>query len=116
MANNLERSEVSVSDDRHIASWDKASDYHINSYHNAWESLLSNVRIPSDLLLCHNVLCEDVSHIPSLGHLYEDIVNALCTASAQHLPVKKAGSHPIIPGWNDYIREAHTQARHSFLL
>ena len=35
MANNLERSEVSVSDDRHIASWDKASDYHINSYHNA---------------------------------------------------------------------------------
>ena len=43
-------------------------------------------------------------------------MNALYLTSIDHIPQNKKKQHSVVPGWNDYVKEAHSQARRTFLL
>ena len=49
--------------------------------------------------------------------MYTQIINALCDSSKFLLPHVRTGSiSRAIPGWNEYVKEAHSEARDAFLL
>ncbi len=95
--------------------WEKLSDTEIEQYTNNTRETLNTVHIQHDLLGCRNPSCKNEDHITALDKLYEDIVGALLKASSPlqtHCTVPKSEQ---IPGWNDYCKEMHSNARESFL-
>ena len=48
--------------------------------------------------------------------MYEDIIDALRVSGEELTNQKKKSNHRPIAGWNDYCREAHSNARDAFLL
>ena len=74
---------------------------------------------PQNSVCCSNTSCKDVSHIEGTKDLYCCIVNALHCAALNVIPVTRANCRPTaddhnIPGWNDLIKAAHSDARDAF--
>ena len=60
-----------------------------------------------------------LSHIHSIASLYSDIVNCLHCAASGVIPTTRCNGvsdEHNTPGWNEYVRDAHSEARDAFKL
>ena len=52
-----------------------------------------------------------------MDHLYTDICASLHTSSGSCIPSSgcNTASQFMVPGWNDHVRDVHTEARHAYV-
>ena len=67
-----------------------------------------------DVLRCDNPNCSDLSHVTSIDKFYDEII-AVLVDCGNELSVQSNKKVPVLPGWNELCKEAHAQARNSFL-
>ena len=96
--------------------WSKATDVEIEHYSaKSYTSL--NAVIPPDAIECIDPSCSCNEHQMHLDVYFDSICNALYHTSKQTIPTSKmkCSSEYIAPGFNDYPKELHTNARNSYL-
>ena len=79
------------------------------------EHKLRNVPQPATTLLCNNPNCHSDQHKRDLSTFYNNIIDALLSSGSTIFNYVR-DNRRVIPGWNDYVKEFHQQARNSFLL
>ena len=98
-------------------NWSKASERDRSMYRDKCAELLDSIELPRDAACCSDTSCKDSSHIEGARDLYCCIANALNCAAVNAIPVTKgncnADDHNI-PGWNDFIKAEHADARDAF--
>ena len=95
--------------------WEDVSQDDIRIYNIATCDRLSKIIPDCDLLLCKNLNCDHSSHIHKIDSFYDNIISALYNSSV-HSQSKHNTVHNVIPGWNEYCKLAHEEAREAFLL
>ena len=98
-------------------NWSKASADDRSIYRDKCAELLGTIELPQNSICCAKTSCKDVSHIEGTKDLYSCIVNALHCAALNVIPVTRANctaDDHNIPGWNDLIKAAHSDARDAF--
>ena len=80
--------------------------------------MLVNIPLHLDLLTCIDVSlhCKDFNHKHDIDEMYGQIVDCLQEGSKDFLCQNKSKKHSTIPDWNEYVTEAHSEAREVFLL
>lgn len=98
-------------------NWSNVSDDDIQTYGELADSLLGQIVCNYETLTCNDTSCNDPLHRDQIDKLYCDISQALCTASDKTLcrDGKDSKSY-VVPGWNEFVKEAHSQARETLLL
>ena len=81
-------------------SWSMATDCEILSYKETLGSLLKEIDIPVEAILCHNKNC--VEHYDEVNTYHDKIVNACLSASAYCIPV---GKKRKLAGWSEYVSD-----------
>ena len=77
---------------------------------------VSGIEYNHDLFICNDVDCADPAHLLAIYQTYVSLVNAQCDASKPFSSAGSTGRRQGIPGWNEYVKEAHCEARDAFLL
>ena len=95
--------------------WDSLSVEQIASYKSLTELHLGEIKIDHSLILCDDPGCKDPAHVSAIEQFYGNIVNALKDAS-KDLYICNKNSFKQIPGWNDYCKSAHSQAREAYCI
>ena len=96
--------------------WQSMSKEDLARYLGITEAELSSVKLHHELLLCDNPNCDSTSHTQAIDSMYCSIVNALKASSEAFVKDNSTQKkQPIIPSWNEYCREAHSDARNAFL-
>ena len=108
---NLSAEFIPVNNARPVSSikWDKLSDHEISTYGQNLDKLLNDIFTPTEKLNCRDFDCKNPNHIREQSKLYESILRAIKQASF-HLSCKPRGSKRVIPGWNEYVKGAHTDS------
>ena len=99
----------------HNVYWE-ATDVEIEHYSaKSYTSL--NAVTPPDAIECIDPSCSCNEHQMQLDVYFDSICNALYDTSKQTIPTSKmkCSSEYIVPGFNDYLKELHTNARNSYL-
>ena len=107
------------SDSQSTLNWGKASDSERSAYTDNCSELLGNIQLPREAVCCSLASRDDVSHIHSIASLYSDIVNCLHCAASGGIPITKGNcmsDEHNTPGWNEYVKDAHSEARDAFKL
>ena len=95
----------------HLFNSDKAL------YTNKSRCLLDNIKLPAGVMSCTDNRCTDITHRYELDILYTDICSALYEAGLASIPSSDCNSsnQHVVPGWNEYVRDSHTEARHAYV-
>lgn len=115
---NISHSKVCIADtinEVHHIDWNSLSDKDVTDYTDRCSHALEHL-IYSDAISCNHTNCQCKDHIDALEKMYNDIIcilqdesKSLCTqrdTSKQHSP---------IPGWNSYVKVAHSEAREAYV-
>lgn len=94
--------------------WSQVTPQQKLDYKSQSEFYLSNIKIPGSVH-CKDGNCSSKAHKAHIENFYHDIINALKRASSCLCNKKEKQSFRPVPGWNDYVRESHDQAREAFL-
>ncbi len=95
--------------------WSNLSSSEKNRYSDLTFHLLSGIIPDSNLMSCVKEDCTSKDHRLGIDKLYHGIITALQAAHRQFATLTKHGGKTV-PGWNEYCREAHDQAREAFVL
>ena len=78
---------------------------------------LSDIDIPS-ACSCTDLNCSYIDDRRDIDALYNDICSGLRKSSVDVIPKcrSKNAKDYVIPGWNDYVKLAHQEARSSYIL
>ena len=100
-----------------IFRWSYAKDCNIKEYGKCSAVHLDRIHI-SDSCTCTNSNCSNIQHISDIDKLFDDICNVLRVSSLEMINTckKTLCQDYIVPGWNDYVKEAHTEARYYYIL
>ena len=100
-----------------LGQWSKASDVEIEYYRIKSYTSLDTIFIP-DVVKCVNNNCSSKEHRGQLDSYFTSISDALDLTSKQTIPTSKikCPSEYIVPGFNDYLKDLHDSARHSYLV
>ena len=90
----------------------------IELYTHQTEYTLCSITRAVEAESCTDVHCNNLSHIDAIDNLYCDIVTSLKSAARDSADANKnaRGKPNNIPGWNDYVKGLHSQARVKFKL
>ena len=95
-------------------NWKEATNEDIAIYKDNTAVIVNNLL--SDLLNCNDTGCTHQDHIENINNVYETMANNLMSASEHMTDKRSRKTAKPIPGWNEYVREAHSDARDAFLL
>jgi exonuclease III len=95
--------------------WDKLSEHDLSIYKNASDESLKNIKLPLPLLLCDDDQCTDERHLQQINSFYKDIIESLRESGDILAQMGDKHRNSEIPGWNDYCKQLHTEAREAFL-
>jgi hypothetical protein len=84
-------------------SWHRASEDNISAYRDSVHTLLSEIPIPVDAILCRNLSCFDVEHKAALTRYARFLSEACLIAADAHIPTTKSSFSARVPGWNEYV-------------
>ncbi len=97
--------------------WDTLSNVDIQRYTAETVTHMTNINLDFGLLMCDDPLCKREEHKAAIDVMYDELLVCLNNASASLLSCNDAcHSDQQIPGWNDWVKEHHANARDSFLL
>ena len=68
-----------------------------------------------ELFSCTNERCSNSLHLRFIDDIFESMKNILLCATERY-SVQRSRNFKIIPGWNDYVKHFHAEARRHFLL
>ena len=85
-------------------------------YEKATDIALKKVKLPHSLLLCDDVHCTDTLHTQQIDVMYNAIVDSLHEAGQVVAEQCDKHRNNEIPGWNEYCKQAHAEAREAFLI
>ena len=68
-----------------------------------------------ELFSCTNTRCSNSLHIKFIDDIFDFMKNVLLCATESY-SVQRSRNFKIIPGWNDYLKHFHAEARRHFLL
>ena len=100
-------------------NWSKASYDSILNYTRLsrvkLQSLVSAFEDKSSVFTCRDPNCKDKQHIDEISNVYKCIVSSLTeVADCTVMKNDKRNNYSQIPGWNDFVKDAHIAARHGF--
>jgi len=84
-------------------AWQKATEHNIDQYRSELDKLLSKVIIPSDTILCPDVMCTDESHRTDIDNLCSDMIQCCLRAGRTHVPSNRLKAR-VVPGWKDEVK------------
>ena len=76
------------------------------------DSLINNIELPRDALMCLNMNCTNPQHAADICNMYDKITTALNASSEPLFRHKKVYNSK--PGWNEYVSVHHEAAREAF--
>ena len=95
--------------------WDKLDDLTIFHYATYVDQLLQEVAAPRELLDCLDggSRCNNCSHQHLITEYYDKVQSCLQDAVAAYIPSRRSSAQTMfnVPGWNDYVRDKHCEAR-----
>jgi hypothetical protein len=95
--------------------WDKLSDQDLSIYSNATDHALKKIKLPIHLLLCDDVQCNDEQHLQQISSFYSCIMESLAESGEIVAQMGDRHRHQEVPGWNDFCKQVHSEAREAFL-
>ena len=95
--------------------WSSVDKLSRDTYSSNTAELLSNVQLDHDVINCQDVSCNNARHHKAIDSMYTSIVNALYDAGKFLLPKLGAHKYRPVPGWNEYAKAAHDEAREAFI-
>lgn len=110
---------VKISSERSGVSkinWSDINDHSLQDYTMLTAKCLSNVTLDHDQLMCKDITCKDKRHMQAIDMMYNDIIRSLRKASSNTFESKRKCTHKVIPGWNEYVKLIHEEAREAYLL
>jgi len=87
--------------------WSKASDCQLENYRCMLDTLLSQIDIPTDAILCRDYEC--AIHNSDIVEFHNCIVNACLVASECSLPVS-SGGQGCKAGWKEFVEPLRQEA------
>ena len=85
-------------------AWHKANSEHISNYRCVLQRHLQSIVLPTDALMCRNVLCCNNEHRCVINNYTNDIINACLSAAEVSIPMtSNRNSSGVIPGWKDEV-------------
>jgi len=102
--------------DRNNVNWDKVTDNDISNYSLLLDYL--SEYCDSEFLSCNQNYCSDSEHFRKIEEMFNYVKDAVLFASVECLPIYScfnSKTRRVVPGWNDYCRKAHDEARAAFL-
>ena len=97
--------------------WQEVTDEQKSYYMYQSASHLASVALDHDLLMCNDPACKDKHHQADIDKMYNGIIKSLVDAGNETFGNKQVKSHfHPVPGWNDYVKVAHEEAREAFLM
>ena len=98
--------------------WDRALEEDLVRYRTTTAQRLGAVQLPYDALRCDNPSCCNQRHLQNIDAFYRDVCDELRKCS--DATIRRAGRDParqhMVPGWNDMVADAHTDARNAYVL
>ena len=67
-------------------------------------------------MTCTDLKCNNHDHKHAIDEMYGSVLHALEDASKIFMTEKCKSKFKSVPGWNDYVKESHSDARDAFLL
>ena len=104
------RREVRAEKDR--IKWDFTNQAKMDQYNVDLEQTLVNIT-PQ---FCFSSNCKSDHCHTRIDEFYKAICSAITVTGSRVFGTKKNTKFECVPGWNEFVREAHEQARDSFLL
>ena len=94
-----------------------AKDCNIKEYGNCSAVHLDRIHT-SDSCTSTNPNCSNRHQISDIDNLFHDICNALRVSSLETINrcKKTLCQYYIVPGWNDYVKEAYTEAKYYYIV
>ena len=83
--------------------WTKANAGDLGMYKNELDDHLGNITIPSELLLCSDIECNNINHRKNIDRFYKDIIRCCIDAGVNTIPSSKSHKR-LVPGWNDLVK------------
>ncbi len=99
----------------HRIKWCDLSDSDRQLYKQHTDRLFSQYQFDHSMVLCDDVHCSDSGHFTAIDNMYNSIVSSLSLAGATFSNVDKPVFNQV-EGWNEHCKQAHSDARESFLL
>ena len=95
--------------------WDKLDDLAIFHYATYVDQRLQETVAPRELLEClaGASRCNNCSHQRLITEYYDKVHSCLQDSVAAYIPSKRNSAETVfnVPGWNDYVRDKHSEAR-----
>lgn len=85
--------------------WSKASKDDIEEYKTLLNIYLEAVIIPTDILNCSDLSCDNLGHHNEINAFYDNIIKAMTQASKESIPIRGKKAKKIIPGWEEYVKD-----------
>ena len=76
---------------------------------------LGNISLNNGLVRCSDPACRDPQHLAEISAMHDAITDALHSAASVFV-ARRDKRFKQVPGWNEYVKEAHSEARDAFLL
>ena len=96
--------------------WDNATDTDVAHYKKLTAENFSKLKI-SDVIHCSNINCDSIEHHNQIDELYMKMCSIMMQCSSSSIPtskVKTSGDY-VVPGFNEYAKELHKEARSCFI-
>ena len=88
--------------------WGKATQTNLSEYKHTLDTLLTNINIPVDAVLCKNKFCS--MHHDVIQKYHDNIIATIIKASSCIPSTNKNNRQKSIPGWNEFVSEYKEKA------
>ena len=114
---NLPYFDPEVTKTKGKCKWYLADEDSLKSYYTDSNELLSKIVLPNSLLHCNNMNCDSLQHKHDINSLFNEIVSCLSHAAVCNISHSSVDNVKFnVPGWNDIVKDAHSEARLAFKL
>ena len=96
--------------------WSSANKDSLHAYKLEIRTELKKIKLPMNLLYCKDINCESTNCRTDIDYLCKSIINSLSNAAKKVFEqrVKTPECSYAVTGWNEYVAEAHTNARKAY--
>ena len=101
---------------KEFVNWNKISDKDKHDIQLKLDNLLNTLNLLDDEVFnCKVVRCNNKKHKDRLDEIFR-LMKEILLKSTENFRFIVERNFKIIPGWNDYLKDIHANARHHFLL
>ena len=88
---------------RSSIDWERTETSDLDRYKTCLDSRLENIKIPVDLFICNNVLCENEFHSQAIDKLCSTVTDICSNSGNSTLKHKRNSTIKRVPFWKEHI-------------